>query len=126
MVLTVGHVECILVSLLSVNGYEVARVQDLLPGLRREGLTDPFAVVAMDIAQVTAALTKAGYNKGVLNGRFADYIKGLMEKMVSGELDGLPSLLRENDRAGCRDLLLKVRGIGEHVASNVWTLCRLL
>jgi hypothetical protein len=120
--LDVTVVESLVVALLGVNSYSPARVYDLLPQMRDHRLLDPDWTSTATIGQVTVALTKSGYTRGMLNGIMAERLIALMSAIAAGRMSILASAIAQNDRAAATSLLREVRGIGPRVADIAWLL----
>src|SRR2546427_5460235 len=58
------RVENFVVAVLAVGGYSLQRAWNLLPSLRKEGLTDPKAFEQYDEAEVVRRLARSGYDRG--------------------------------------------------------------
>lgn len=124
MELSKKSIEEIVVAVLAVNNYSLEKAHELLPELRSEGLTNPHRVARKDAGDLTVALSRAGYNRGMLTGLMAERLLGLMEAITDGELEAFEGLLRSGEQERALTLLRKVHGIGPQVAANVWMLLK--
>lgn len=70
------------------------------------------------------ALSRAGYNRGLLTGMLAERLQALMVAVASGSLDGLEDAVASGNKSEARALLLRVKGIGERVAEVAWQLLK--
>jgi hypothetical protein len=111
-------VESLVVSVLSVNSYPIAKAWGLLPRLRESRLTEPQFVVGLDLGRLTVLLATAGYGRGMLIGLFAERIKDLMTAISSGALDQLPAAIVSREKGRAAEILCAVRGVGKKVAEN--------
>ena len=126
MALSGRQFECIVVSVLAVNQYPLVKAQALLPHLEREGITTVQRLRSMSLAEVIAALVAAGYDRKRLTWMFAERLKLLADSVAAGELDQLTQLLDQGAQADGCALLVRLPGVGPHVATTAWTLMRLL
>jgi hypothetical protein len=122
MALSAPQIECLLMALLSVNNYPLAKAWALLPRMRELGLTNPPRVVGMGMPAVIEALTVAGYDRKNLTWMFAERVMALMAAIHGGELAGLDEAIAAKDKARASELLDRVRGVGPTVIQNAWVL----
>jgi 3-methyladenine DNA glycosylase/8-oxoguanine DNA glycosylase len=114
--------EAILTAILAVQKYPLEKAWSLLPSLRLERLTEPDFVAKADIGDLIVRLTRAGYERGMLNEMMATRVQHLMVAAVSGSLDAYDDRLAKKDKQAAQELLCKVKGIGPRVADIAWTL----
>lgn len=114
-------IEETIVAMLAVNNYPLEKAWNLLPQLRKSGLTRPEAIPD-DIGELTVRLASAGYDRGLLTSLFAERIAALMQAVRSGALDKLDDLVRRRAKSDATKLLCTVRGVGPRVAETAWSL----
>jgi len=122
--LSEAHVECLLMAVLAVGQYPLERVRSILGGLRAQGLANASKVAAMDLGELTVALSRAGYNRGLLTSVYGERVHAVMKAIVAGELDVVLDYVTSNDRSSFVAKLQELYGIGPKVASNAWDLLR--
>lgn len=115
-------IDALVVSLLAVNKYTLDRVLSYRSSFRENGLLDVEGVSKMDVGTITAKLTAAGFNRGLLNGMMAARLKNLMTAISEGYIDQLPKLILNRDRESALTLLTSLRGMGPTTARNAWLL----
>ena len=114
--------EAVVAAVLAVNRYPLEKAWELLPPLRKAGLTRPEKVIGTDIGVLTVALAKAGYNRGLLTEMMAGRLQALMAAVQAGTLDRLDALVAAAKRDEAVASLREVRGIGPQVAANALAL----
>lgn len=110
--------EALVTAVLAVNRYSIEKAYDLLPALRKGGLTQPDKVVALDIETLITGLFQAGYQRGGLMEMMADRYLSLMQAINAGKLDPLGNLIKRGNTDGSVELLCTVKGIGPSVATT--------
>lgn len=124
MKLAKDDLEAIVTAVLAVNRYSLEKAYELLPALRKAGLTQPDKVAAMDIATLITGLFQAGYQRGGLMEMMAGRYLSLMQAINAGKIDPLGNLIKRGDTDGAVELLCTVKGIGPSVATTVIQLIR--
>lgn len=124
MLLKPDHLEAIIASVLAVNAYGLEKAYALLPGFRKNGLTDPKAVSIASIEDIMARLHEAGYHRGMLAEMMAGRVINLMKAVAEGKLDALNDLAARGNQEEAEALLCTIKGIGPKVAADVWMLVR--
>ena len=118
MKLAKDDLEAFVTAVLAVNRYSLEKAYDLLPALRKAGLTQPDKVAAMGIETLITGLFQAGYQRGGLMDMMAGRYLALMQFISKGKLDPLSGLVKRGDTDGAIELLCKVKGIGPSVATT--------
>lgn len=111
-------------SLLAVNFYPVDRAHALMPAFGERGLLDPAKVAAMPHADLIAAMTAAGYDRGGFVPILSFRLYSLMEAVATGALDSLVALAQANDEEKFVATLGAVPGFGPRTAATAWQLFR--
>jgi hypothetical protein len=108
--------------LLAVNFYPVDRTYGLMPAFKERGLLDSAKVAAMPHADLIAATTDAGYDRGGFVPILSFRLYSLMEAISSGALDSLQPLSATNNEEKFMLTLGAVQGFGPRTAATAWQL----
>jgi hypothetical protein len=120
--LTAAQIEALLVAVLSVSQYSIDRVQRMVPAFRETGLTDPARAATMDLGEITVALSRSGYNRGLLTSMYGERVQALMKAIQNGQLHELSAAIVSADESAFVTRLRCIYGIGPKVAANAWAL----
>jgi len=118
MKLAKDDLEAIVTAVLAVNRYSLEKAYDLLPALRKAGLTQPDKVAAMEIETLITGLFQAGYQRGGLMEMMAGRFMSLMQAVNAGKVDPLGGLIKRGDTDEATELLCTIKGIGPSVAAT--------
>lgn len=122
--LDVSAITNLVAAMLAVNFYPVDRAYKLMPAFSERGLLDPRKVAAMEQADVSAAMSAAGYARGGFLPILSYRLFTLMEAVTAGKLDALPPLVAVNDEEKFSAALATVHGFGPRTAATAWQLFR--
>lgn len=111
-------------ALLAVNFYPVDRAYALMPAFAERGLLDPAKVAALPHAELIAAMTAAGYDRGGFVPILSFRLYSLMEAIASGSLDALVALAATGQEAEFVATLEAIPGFGPRTASTALQLFR--
>ena len=117
-----SEIEGLVIALLAVSRFSVSRARLLLPALRAAGLTSPKVVTGLDLGELTVALARTGYDRGLLTSLYAKRLQTFMQGVLDGELDAPIECLARNDRDTFLRLIRAVYGVGPSVAVNAWAI----
>jgi hypothetical protein len=82
----------------------------------------PPKAAQMDLGELTVALTRSGYSRGLLTSMYGERLQALMKAIASGSLDCIIQHLAAGDRASFVGALQEVFGIGPKVAAQAWNI----
>lgn len=107
------------IAMLAVGGFSAARVLQLRDSLASAGLLDPANLASWDEARITRELTKAGYERGLLTGMYAERLSRAMRVLAAPDLLAkTQAVLEDGDESEVSQLLLPQSGIGPKVVAT--------
>lgn len=107
----------LVVAMLAVNNYPLAKAYDLVDALKAGGLCDPRNLARWDDGELARRLAEAGYSRGT--GMTAIFVERLSSLgRLAEELEAHEKILSSGTREEVAQLLSRVKGVGPVVLSS--------
>lgn len=114
--------EDLIIACLAVYKYPLDKAYKHIDSLREQGLFNHQNFAQWDSTEIGNMLKKAGYDRGGINYIISERLEFLGKLVNSTGIKKFEKLISSNDNEKVKEYLLSIKGIGEKIINNFFTL----